>query len=239
MAQKPEKKSKAKDKFPKAKGFQGYNSMHWLTKHAKMNCASKYGGFKEYTMKEVKLHNKDDDCWLIINGHIFDVTEYIPYHPGGKIILKAAGKDGTRLFLSIHRWVNLEMLMKNCYIGKVKDYVKPNLDDLKSINRKQIINSKDNAKRRKANSSRAINKSNLISKNKETDSKNNNNNNNNIKKNTTTNKSSDANDIIHNNCNEKDQKSKVLQSKIESNTQPLPPSNSNPTPNSNSNSNSN
>ena len=45
---------------------------------------------------EVANHNNKDDCWVIVHGKAYDVTEFMPEHPGGpKIILKYAGKDAT------------------------------------------------------------------------------------------------------------------------------------------------
>lgn len=51
-----------------------------------------------YTVEEVKDHNNKDDCWTIISGSVYDITSYIPRHPGGDEILKACGEDGTTLF---------------------------------------------------------------------------------------------------------------------------------------------
>lgn len=45
---------------------------------------------------EVSKHNSRDDCWVIVHGEAYDVTEFLPEHPGGPaIILKYAGKDAT------------------------------------------------------------------------------------------------------------------------------------------------
>ncbi|TAQ91013.1 hypothetical protein B7494_g604 [Chlorociboria aeruginascens] len=52
---------------------------------------------------EVSAHNKPDDCWIVVEGQIWDLTEFAPEHPGGaKLILKLAGKDATREFNEIH-----------------------------------------------------------------------------------------------------------------------------------------
>lgn len=53
---------------------------------------------KSFTKSEVAAHNSKDDCWTIINGNVYDLTKFIPGHPGGQEILKACGKDGTVLF---------------------------------------------------------------------------------------------------------------------------------------------
>jgi len=53
--------------------------------------------------KEVAKHNTRDDCWIIVHGKVYDVTEFLPDHPGGsKIILKYAGKDATAEYDPIH-----------------------------------------------------------------------------------------------------------------------------------------
>ncbi|KAL1845071.1 hypothetical protein VTK73DRAFT_1187 [Phialemonium thermophilum] len=55
------------------------------------------------TGAEVAKHNGRDDCWVIVHGRAYDVTEFLPEHPGGqKIILKYAGKDATEEFDPIH-----------------------------------------------------------------------------------------------------------------------------------------
>lgn len=51
------------------------------------------------TKKELAKHNKIDDIWLSIRGRVYNVTEYIPFHPGGpEELMRAAGIDATSLF---------------------------------------------------------------------------------------------------------------------------------------------
>ncbi len=35
---------------------------------------------------------------MVLNGKLYDVTKYVPYHPGGQKMMAAAGIDGTALF---------------------------------------------------------------------------------------------------------------------------------------------
>ncbi|OJJ50697.1 hypothetical protein ASPZODRAFT_56535 [Penicilliopsis zonata CBS 506.65] len=57
----------------------------------------------ELTGADVAKHNSKDSCWVIVHGKAYDVTEFLPEHPGGqKIILKYAGKDATEEFEPIH-----------------------------------------------------------------------------------------------------------------------------------------
>jgi cytochrome b involved in lipid metabolism len=50
------------------------------------------------TRAEVAQHDSREDCWTIIDGNVYDLTSYIPRHPGGDDILEACGTDGSSLF---------------------------------------------------------------------------------------------------------------------------------------------
>lgn len=50
----------------------------------------------------LKMHNKKEDAWTAINGKVYNITPYLPYHPGGeKELMRVAGRDGTKLFCEI------------------------------------------------------------------------------------------------------------------------------------------
>lgn len=51
-----------------------------------------------YNRAELAKHNTKNDCWTSINNDVYDLTQYIPQHPGGDEILRACGTDGTSLF---------------------------------------------------------------------------------------------------------------------------------------------
>ncbi|MCA9332950.1 cytochrome b5 domain-containing protein [Candidatus Saccharibacteria bacterium] len=55
-------------------------------------------GSVNLTSDEVKKHNSKSDCWTIINGDVYDITDYVGSHPGGSEILRACGIDATSLF---------------------------------------------------------------------------------------------------------------------------------------------
>ena len=56
-------------------------------------------GLKEWSPQIVESHATLDDCWLIIRDGIYDVTEYVPFHPGGKqTILDYCGGEATKAF---------------------------------------------------------------------------------------------------------------------------------------------
>eukprot|EP00397_Hematodinium_sp_SG-2012_P007267 GEMP01007309.1.p1 GENE.GEMP01007309.1~~GEMP01007309.1.p1 ORF type:complete len:967 (+),score=138.71 GEMP01007309.1:60-2903(+) len=56
-----------------------------------------------YTLGEVAKHNTKEDCWVVVNGQVLNVTSFLPDHPGGELaILTFAGKDATEEFNMIH-----------------------------------------------------------------------------------------------------------------------------------------
>lgn len=61
---------------------------------------------KEFTRQEIEKHHTADDCWLVINGNVYDATSILSWHPGGNgPIMGHAGAvhmDTTEEFESIH-----------------------------------------------------------------------------------------------------------------------------------------
>lgn len=47
---------------------------------------------------QLSKHRIAGDCWMCVQGIVYDITDYVAKHPGGKIIMEGAGKDATNLF---------------------------------------------------------------------------------------------------------------------------------------------
>lgn len=76
---------------------------------------------RDITAAEVAKHNKDDDCWVIVNGEVLDVTKFLPDHPGGKkAILLFAGKDATEEFNMLHKPDVVAKYAPETVIGRLK-----------------------------------------------------------------------------------------------------------------------
>ena len=76
---------------------------------------------KEYTLEEVAQHNKEKDCWVVVNGEVLDVTGFMKDHPGGKqAILLFAGKDATAEFNMLHKPDVVAKYAPNSIIGTLK-----------------------------------------------------------------------------------------------------------------------
>jgi len=58
-------------------------------------------------------HSQENNCWTAIDGKIYNIAPFVHMHPGGKKILRAAGKDGTEIF-STH--INLKLI---CLFRKI------------------------------------------------------------------------------------------------------------------------
>ncbi|KAJ3517377.1 hypothetical protein NLJ89_g549 [Agrocybe chaxingu] len=55
------------------------------------------------TLAQVAQHKSANSCWVIIQNKVYDVTDFLPDHPGGaEIILKYAGRDATSVYEPIH-----------------------------------------------------------------------------------------------------------------------------------------
>lgn len=51
---------------------------------------------RTWTYDEVAKHASREDCFVVLYNKVYDLTEFVPHHPGGaQIILKYAGKDAT------------------------------------------------------------------------------------------------------------------------------------------------
>jgi cytochrome b involved in lipid metabolism len=57
------------------------------------------------TVAEVALHATPADCWLAIDGRVFNINEYIKLgiHPGGDKILNGCGKDASVMFANVDK----------------------------------------------------------------------------------------------------------------------------------------
>eukprot|EP00933_Yihiella_yeosuensis_P065894 TRINITY_DN6989_c2_g4_i1.p1 TRINITY_DN6989_c2_g4~~TRINITY_DN6989_c2_g4_i1.p1 ORF type:complete len:738 (-),score=156.14 TRINITY_DN6989_c2_g4_i1:55-2268(-) len=72
-------------------------------------------------LTEIARHNTPDDCWVAIDGKVYDLTEFLGRHPGGKAtILAWAGKDATKFFNEIHQtsWIQ-QYLRPEALLGEV------------------------------------------------------------------------------------------------------------------------
>lgn len=75
------------------------------------------------TEAEVAQHSDAKSCWSIINGSVYDLTSWIPKHPGGpQAILQLCGADGSEKFNSVHGGAAMQaQVLAGFKIGVVKN----------------------------------------------------------------------------------------------------------------------
>lgn len=58
---------------------------------------------KTYTMKQVRKHRTATNCWTVVGRSVYNVTAWIPKHPGGKAtIIGMCGRNATKAFRAQH-----------------------------------------------------------------------------------------------------------------------------------------
>jgi fatty acid desaturase len=77
-----------------------------------------------FTADEVALHNKLDDCFVVVHGKVFDVTDFLGRHPGGAQALAKegrAGQDVTSHFVRIGHSDDAKKILSGMQIGILSD----------------------------------------------------------------------------------------------------------------------
>ncbi|EXB44868.1 putative cytochrome b5 isoform 2 [Morus notabilis] len=84
---------------------------------------------KLYTMAEASDHNTKDDCWVVIDGKVYDVSSYLDDHPGGDdVVLAATGRDATEDFEDAGHSKSAKELMETFCIGELDTSAIPELE---------------------------------------------------------------------------------------------------------------
>ena len=72
---------------------------------------------KYYTLEEVAQHNSELDAWSVIDGKIFNLTPFIPMHPGGEKIVKSFGLDVSEMWRKyifiFYSSINIQIVLKS------------------------------------------------------------------------------------------------------------------------------
>ncbi len=56
-----------------------------------------------FTISQVATHNQGTDCWSVVNGNVYNLTDWIARHPGGDgAILGMCGIDASDAFNGQH-----------------------------------------------------------------------------------------------------------------------------------------
>ncbi|KAF5731986.1 cytochrome b5 isoform A-like isoform X1 [Tripterygium wilfordii] len=103
---------------------------------------------KVLSFAEFTKHNSRTDCWLLIDGKIYDMTPFLEEHPGGdEVLLAATEKDATDDFDDVGHSNDAKELMKKYFIGEVdentvparKKYNPPSIEARKARHNESVI----------------------------------------------------------------------------------------------------
>ena len=78
-----------------------------------------------YTAAEVARHAGPEDCWMIIDGRVYDITAYLPDHPSRSGIVEPwCGKEASESYHTKGRGrphsAGADALLAECLVGTLK-----------------------------------------------------------------------------------------------------------------------
>ena len=75
----------------------------------------------EFTAAEVRTHASRDDAWIIIDGLVYDVSDYVEAHPGGEDnILRNVGGDASKGFHGEQHPAHVFETVRKFLVGRLK-----------------------------------------------------------------------------------------------------------------------
>ncbi|KAI9020819.1 cytochrome b5-like heme/steroid binding domain-containing protein [Phycomyces nitens] len=76
-----------------------------------------------YSLKDVSKHNTKADMWVVIHNKVYDISSFVPDHPGSEDILinRAAGKDATEAFEDINHSELARETLEQFIIGQLHE----------------------------------------------------------------------------------------------------------------------
>lgn len=103
------------------------------------------------TESEIAKHNAANDCWIIVQGSVYNVTQYLQLHPGGSDrIIPFCGQDATSAYVTQDgkgshspqayndlSQLKLGKLNETINIQNTTDQIKQNLNSIKSSGRRE------------------------------------------------------------------------------------------------------
>jgi cytochrome b involved in lipid metabolism len=102
----------------------GHSPLDWATltsnPNHKLRGKDVPDNFIKVSPSMLKHHNgrKGRDAWTEYQGRVYNITPYLPFHPGGEAeLMKGAGRDAAKLFMEVHPWVNWDGMLASCLVG--------------------------------------------------------------------------------------------------------------------------
>jgi cytochrome b involved in lipid metabolism len=96
----------------------GFHLIDWMKLTQVSTDMRSPGPLRKISLAELATHKSQFDAWTAYKGKVYNITQYIAYHPGGaKTLMSGAGMDCTAQFNKFHAWVNAESMLSKCLIG--------------------------------------------------------------------------------------------------------------------------
>jgi len=92
--------------------------LHQVQVAALSSTSTEWVQLPEYSLEQVSWHTSNDDCWIVIEDKVYDITKFIRQHPGGyEIMLEQAGGDATLAFRGVGHSSNADNDLEKYLIG--------------------------------------------------------------------------------------------------------------------------
>ena len=76
-----------------------------------------------FTMNQVSLHKRREDCWFVIGGKVYDVTKFLEEHPGGEeVLIEVSGRDATQDFEDVGHSSAAKGMMETYVVGVLEGF---------------------------------------------------------------------------------------------------------------------
>ncbi|KAI0204141.1 hypothetical protein F4808DRAFT_457242 [Astrocystis sublimbata] len=73
---------------------------------------------KTYALKDVNKHNSKGDLWIVIHGHVYDISDYARDHPGGvEPLTEVGGQDATSAYEDVGHSEDARDIMQSYLVG--------------------------------------------------------------------------------------------------------------------------
>ena len=82
-----------------------------------------------FTLEEVAKHNTVNDLWTYYKDNVYNLTDWISKHPGGRVVIKAGGKDLEKVW----KEMGVEWHMKNTRVLELLEKYKIGILEKKQI----------------------------------------------------------------------------------------------------------
>ena len=70
-------------------------------------------GIEKISLSTLGMHNTKEDCWIGFEGKVFDVTSWLPIHPGGSLVIArycGTSSEFEKSFIAKHAKTKVEKL---------------------------------------------------------------------------------------------------------------------------------